>query len=146
MSNEFLGNQMQRTFRREREASAQTSHSSDDHRASGKPVALFSPRRSEKRNQIWSSVFGNANRSHFNGTLLEGNTNHLQNQARSDLARKEIHVESLNKCIDDLQKRTGIKVWASQKAQHGFAESRREQARLQEELIRKETACTNWKR
>ena len=88
----------------------------------------------------------NANPSYFSGTLLEGDKDQLLNQARSDLARKEIHVESLNKCIDDLQKRTEVKVWASQEAQHGFAESRREQARLQEELIRKETACTNWKR
>ena len=130
----------------ESEVNAQTSHSSEGRRASRRPVALFSPRRNEERDQMWSSVFGNANPSYFNGTLLEGNTNHLLNQARSDLVRKEIHVESLNKCIDDLQKRTGVKVWASQEAQHGFAESRREQARLQEELIRKETACTNWKR
>ena len=40
----------------EREVSAQASHSSEDHRASGKLAALFSPKRNEQRNQMWSSV------------------------------------------------------------------------------------------
>ena len=87
----------------EREASAQTSHSSEDQRASGKPAALFSPKRNEQRNQMWRSVFGNANQSNLSGTLLEGNKDHLLNQARSDLAKRELHVESLNQCIADLQ-------------------------------------------
>ena len=42
-------------------------------RASGKPAALFSPKHNEQRNQMWSSVFGNANLSNLSGTLLEGN-------------------------------------------------------------------------
>ena len=68
--------------------------------------ALFSPRRNEERDQIRSSVFGNANVSNLSETLLEGNKDRLLNRARTDLARREIHVESLNKCINDLQKRT----------------------------------------
>ena len=72
--------------------------------ASGKPAALFSPKRDEQRNQMWSSVFGNANLLNLSGTLLEGNRDHLLSQARSDLAKKELHVESLNECIGDLQK------------------------------------------
>ena len=99
----------------ESEVSAQTSHSSEGRRASG----VFSPRRNEQRNHMWSSVFGNANPSSFSGTLLEGNKDHLLSQARSDLVKRELHVESLNKCI---------------------GESRREQTRLQEELSRKEKA------
>ena len=55
----------------EREVSAQTSHLSQDRRASGRPVALFSPKRNEQRNQTWSSVFGNANVSNLSETLLE---------------------------------------------------------------------------
>ena len=78
---------------RESEVNAQTSHSSEGRKATGRLVALFSPTRNEQRNPMWSSV--------FSGTLLAGNKDHLLNQARSDLARKEIHVESLNKCIDD---------------------------------------------
>ena len=40
------------------------------------------------------------------GTLLEGNKDHLPSQARSDLAKQELNVESLKKCIGDLRKRT----------------------------------------
>ena len=58
-------------------------------------------------------------------TLLEGNKDHLLNRARTDLARREIHVESLNKCINDSQKKRRHKT--------GYH-------RLQEELLRKEKA------
>ena len=91
----------------EREVSAQTTHSSEDHRASGKPAVFLSPKRNEQRRQMWSSVFGNANLSNLSGTLLEGNKDHLLSQARSDQAKKELHVESLSKCIGDLQKTNG---------------------------------------
>ena len=124
----------------EREVSAQMSHSSDDRRASGRPAALFLPKRNEQRNQMWSSVFGNANLSCLSGTLLEGNEDHLLNQARSDLAKRELHVESPNKCIDVLQKRTEAQNRAPQDVQNEFVESCREQTRLQEELSRKEKA------
>ena len=91
----------------EREVSAQTSHLSQDQRASGRLAALFSPTRNEQGNQTWSSsVFGNADVSNLSETLLESNKDHLFNRARTDLARREIHVESLNKCINDVQKRT----------------------------------------
>ena len=63
-------------------------------------------------------MFRNANPSTMRGSLLEGNKDHLLNQARSDLAKQELYVESL--------------IWASVK--YGFVESRREQVRLQEEL------------
>ena len=125
----------------EREVSAQTSHSSEDHGASGKPAALFSPKRNEQRNQMWSSVFGRKRQlSNLSGTLLEGNKDHLLSQARSDLAKRELHVESLNKCLGDLQKRTETRNRALQDVQNEFVESRREQTRLQEELLRKEKA------
>ena len=130
---------MQWSFRRER-VSAQKSHSSEDQRASGRPAALFSPKRNEQRNQMWSSVFGNANLSNLSGTLLEGNKDHLLSQARSDLAKRELHVESLNRRIGDLQKRTEAQNSALQDVQNEFVESRREQTRLQEELLRKEKA------
>ena len=82
---------------------------------------------------MWSSVFGNANVSNLSGTLLEGNKDHLLSQARSDLAQRELHVESLNKCIGDLQKRTEAQNRALQDVQNEFVDSRREQTRLQEE-------------
>ena len=73
-------------------------------RASGRPDAMFSPKRNEQRNQTWSSVFGNAHVSNLSETLLEDNKDHLLNRARTDLARREIHVESLNKCLNVVQK------------------------------------------
>ena len=67
----------------------------------------------------------------------------MLNQARSDLAKQEIHVESLNKCIDELQRQTEEQRLALHDAQHGFVESRREQVQLQEELSLKEKVLRN---
>ena len=58
-----------------------------------KPDALFS---SEQSNLIRRSVFTNAYPSNLRESLREGNKDHLPNQARSDLAKQELHVESLN--------------------------------------------------
>ena len=110
------------------------SHSSKGQETLGKPDALFS---SKQGNLIRSSVFRNANPSNLRGSLLEGNKDHLLNQARSDLAKQELHVESLNKCIGELQRQTEEQRLASQDAQYGFVECRREQGRLQEELREK---------
>ena len=85
-------------------------------------------------------MFGGANVSNLRESLLEGNKDHLLNRARTDLARSEVYVESLNKCINDLQRRTEDHYKALQEVQNGFVESLREQARLQEELLRKEKA------
>ena len=60
----------------------------------------------EQGNLIRSSVFRNANPSNLRGSLLDGNKDHLLNQARSDLAKQELHVESLKKCIGELQRQT----------------------------------------
>ena len=68
-------------------------HSSEGQKVSGKPDAMFS---SGQGNLIRSSVSRNANPSNLRGSLLEGNEDHLLNQARSDLAKQELHVESLN--------------------------------------------------
>ena len=127
-------------------------HSSEGQKDSVNPDALFS---SEQGNLIRSSVFRNGNPSNLRGSLLEDNKDHLLYQARSDLAKQELHVESLNKCIGDLQKRTEAQNRAQQDAQHGFVESRREQVRLQEELSMKEKRffeilkseiCTKWEK
>ena len=72
---------------------------SEGQKTSGKTDALFS---SEKGNLIRSSVIRNANPSNLRGSLLEGNKDHSLNQARSDLTKQELHVESLNKYIGEL--------------------------------------------
>ena len=79
------------------------SHSSEGQNALVRPNALFS---SEQGNLIRSSVFRNANRSNLRGSLLEGNKEHLLNQARSDLAKQELHAESINNRIGELQQQT----------------------------------------
>ena len=116
------------------------SHSSEGLKALGKPNALFS---SEQGHLIRSSVFKNANPSNLRGSLFDGNEDHLLNQARSDLVKQELHVESLNKCIGELQRQTEEQRLALQDAQYGFVESGREQVRLQEELSMKEEVLRN---
>ena len=116
------------------------SRSSEGQRASGEPDALFS---SEQGHLIRSSVFRNANPSNLREPLLEGNKDHLLNQARSNLPKQELHAESLDKCIGELQRQTEEQRLALQDAQYGFVESRREQVRLQEELSMKEKVLRN---
>ena len=116
------------------------SHSSEGQKALGKPNALFS---SEQGNLIRSSVFRNANPSNLRGSLLEGNKDHLLNQARSDLAMQDLHVKSSKNCIGELQRQTEDQKLALQGARNGFVESRREQVRVQEELSLKETVLRN---
>ena len=53
-------------------------------------------------------------------------------------AKQELHVESLNKCIGELQRQTEEQKLAIQDVQYGFVESRREQVRPQEGLSMKE--------
>ena len=67
----------------------------------------------------------------------------MLNQARLDLAKQDLHVESLNKCIGGLQRQTEEHRLALQDAQCGFVESRREQVRLQEELSMEEKVLRN---
>ena len=49
------------------------------------------------------SVFRFADPSNVGRSLLEGNKDHLLNQARSELVKQEHKVESLNNCINELQ-------------------------------------------
>ena len=62
----------------------------------------------------------------------------MLSQARSDLMKQELQVESLNNCISELQQQVYAQRLELQDAQHGNVESRREQVRLQEELSMKE--------
>ena len=94
-----------------------------------KPDALFSP---EQGNLTRSSVFINANPSNLKGSLLEGNKDHLPNQARSDLAKQELHVESLHKCIGDYNDNDHTIT--------GCDQSRRDQLLFQEELSQQNRA------
>ena len=69
---------------------------------SRKPMHCFRLNR-----EIWSGVpCSDANPSNLRGSLLEGTKDHMLNQARSSLAKQELHVESLSKYIGELQWQT----------------------------------------
>ena len=69
--------------------------------------------------------------------LSEVNKDHLLRQARSEFVRQERQVGSLNNCISELQQQVCAQRLELQDAPHGYIESRREQVRLQEELVMK---------
>ena len=79
-------------------------------------------------------------RQNWEDLFLKVKKDHLLSQARSDLMKQELQVESLNDCISGLQQRAYAQRLELQGAQHGCVESRREQVRLQEELSMKEKA------
>ena len=77
-------------------------------------------------------------RPNLGRSLLEGNKDHLLSQARSELMKREQQAGSLKNCIVELQQQAYAQRLDLQDAQHGLFESRREQARPQEELSMKE--------
>ena len=125
--------------------------SSRDLEVSGKSDAMFSclsessrntlserNRSNESGNRFESSVHSVlrfADPANVGRSLLEGNKDHLLSQARSELMKQEDLVESLNNGVSELQQQTYGQKLELQDAQHGYVESRREQVRLQEEII-----------
>ena len=56
-------------------------------------------------------MFRNASPSNLRGSLLEGNKDHLLNQARSDLAKQELHVESSTSASVNYNDKQNSKDW-----------------------------------
>ena len=147
-------------YLQEQEASAERSHvyhserenlmssSSQGPICTGKPVALFSSQNRLRQETFSDSRFWGATNYFFRfsnpanvaKSLLDGNRDHLLAEARSELMTQEYKVESLDTCISELQQQTHAQRLELEDAHFGYAESRREQPRLQEELIMKETA------
>ena len=73
-------------------------------------------------------------------SLLDGNRDHLLAEARSELMKQEFQVESLSTCIGELQQQIYSQRLELEDAHLGYEDSRREQFRLQEELVMKEKA------
>ena len=92
--------------------------------ASGEPDAMFS----------CHDVFKFADPSSVGKSLLDGNKDHVHNQARSEFVKQEHQVGRLDSCIEELRQQACAQRLALQDAQCGSAEFRREQVRLQEEL------------
>ena len=72
--------------------------------------------------------------------LMETEITHLLAEAGSELMKQEYKVESLNTCISESQQQTYAQRLELEDAHLGFVESRREQVRLQEELVMIEKA------
>ena len=103
---------------------------------------MFSSVCDELGNQFESSILKNADPSNLGRFPLEGKKDHLLSQARSELMKQALHVESLKKCIVELQRQTEEQRLALQEGQHGYVECRREKVRLQE-LFMKEKVLRN---
>ena len=88
--------------------------------------------------RVNESVLRDANPANVAKSLLEGNRDHLLVQARTELMKQEHKVESLNNFISELQQQAYAQRLDLENAHHGYVESRREQVRLQEELVVKE--------
>ena len=132
------------------------SSSSQDPISAGKLVALFSSPNglnqdtfcdrddfSLRHQQVMGSnepFIRFSNPANVSKSLLDGNRNHLLAEARSELMKQEYKVESLNTCINELQQQTFAQRLELEDAHLGYVESRREQLRLQEELVMKEKA------
>ena len=86
------------------------------------------------------SVFRFADPTNVGKSLLDGNKDHLLNQARSEIMKQEHQVESLDSCINELQQQASARRLELEDAHHGKIESRRAQSRLQEESVVEETA------
>ena len=91
-------------------------------------------------NRFIHSVFRIADPAKVGKSLLDGNKDQMLNQARSELVKQERPEGSLNSCINELQQQAYAQKMVLEDAHHGHAESRREQVRLQEELLVKEKA------
>ena len=61
-------------------------------------------------------------------------------EARSEIMKQEYEVEPLNTCTSELQRQTRAQRLELEDAHFGYADSRREQVRLQEELVMEDRA------
>ena len=121
-----------------------------DPTSKGKPVAVFSSQNMLNQDTFSDTdefplrhqqVFG-SDESFFRSSypanvskylFLMVNRDHMLAEARSELMKQECKVESLNTCINQHQQQTYAQRLELEDAHFGYAESRREQVRLQEE-------------
>ena len=80
-------------------------------------------RRNEPGNRFESSVhsaFRIADPANVGKSPLDGNKDHLLNQARYELVKKEHQVESLDKCIYELQQQAYARRLELENARYGY--------------------------
>ena len=131
------------------------SSSSQVPKSTVKPVALFSgTKQVESRHVFRQKIFlrkstGLGNNeplfrfSHPENSvksLLEGLRDHMLAEAKSEILKQECEVDSLITCIRELQRQAHSHRLEMKNTNCGYEESRREQARLHEELALREKA------
>ena len=129
--------------RRELEVSGKIDAMLSCHKESSQNTFSARDRSNEPGNRLERSVHSVskiADPANVGKSLLDVDTDHLPNQARSEFVKQEHQVGSLNSFIDELQQEAYAQRLELQDAHHGRAESRRERCRLQEELSMKEKA------
>ena len=73
-------------------------------------------------------------------SFFEGHRDHMLAEAKAEILKQESKVDSLDICIRELQRQARSHRLDTEGANCGYEESRREQARLQEELAPREKA------
>ena len=73
-------------------------------------------------------------------TALEGQRDHLLADAKSEILKQECKVDTLNICIREFHRQAHSNRLEMDSVNCGYEESRREQARLHEELAQREKA------
>ena len=86
------------------------------------------------------SIFRFSNPATVAKSFLDGDRDQLLTQARSEPMKQEHKVDSPTNSISELQQHAYAQRLELQDAHHGCVEFRREEVRLQEELVMKEKA------
>ena len=154
-------------FIQEREASADRSRvyhsfrensvSSSSHfrESAGKPAALFSLKESRVKTPFptdgissghqrvqgkCESFFRFSDREEAATTVLEEQRDHQLAEAKSEILKQECKVDTLDPCIREFKRQAHSNRLELDSLNCGYEESRREQARLHEELAQREKA------
>ena len=75
--------------------------------------------------------------------VLEEQRDHLLAEAKSEIFKQECKLDTLNTCILELQRQAHSNLVEMDDVNYGYEESRREHARLHEELAQREKASRN---
>ena len=132
------------------------SSSSQDPKSTERPVALFSSKNRSNEETFSDREDSSSGHQQVLGkneplfrfshpensvkSLSECHRDHMLAEAKAEILKQECKVDSLNTCIRELQRQAHSHRLEMESANCEYEESRREQARLQEELALREKA------
>ena len=129
------------------------SSSSQDPKSTEKPVALFSSKTSRIKKRFPTEDFSSEHQhvpgstepllrfSHpenYVTSFLEEHRDYMVAEANSEILKQDCKVDTLNPCIRELERQAHSNRLELDSVTCGYEESRREQARLHEELAQRE--------